>query len=387
MKKIVQKLTIARQQILAEYPFYGMLLMNLKFGLMDCETAFTDMERIVFDPDFIEILSLEELEFVMQHELLHCVLHHCTRGKGMNQELYNIACDIVVNSNILSSMGKTQMFVAGEEVMHLVPDGSEGCLYTAEQVYQMLVKELDFQGTGFAEGFGVCDCHDFWDEIEHGVLRENEWKEYLEEASSALAGSGQIPAGIRKILDDGKYQSKLDWRDILRDFLKLHADDFDYTYKMPDRRYLYMDMVYPGFYEMMNEEIDGIYFFADTSGSISTKMLTEILNEVKAALEQTEGLRGWLSFFDTKVYEAMEIDSVQSLEKVQPLGGGGTNFFEVFRYLKEIQKEKNPKAVVILTDGYASFPNEQAALGIPVLWIIGHSNVKPPWGRYVKYQE
>jgi predicted metal-dependent peptidase len=37
----------------------------------------------------------------MMHEILHVVLQHCLRGEDRDQERFNIACDIVVNSNIL----------------------------------------------------------------------------------------------------------------------------------------------------------------------------------------------------------------------------------------------------------------------------------------------
>lgn len=42
-----------------------------------------------------------------------------------------------------------------------------------------------------------------------------------------------------------------------------------------------------------------------------------------------------------------------------------------------------PIGIVVLTDGYAYFPKEEEACGVPVLWIIMDSNVQPPWGMSV----
>ena len=44
-----------------------------------------------------------------------------------------------------------------------------------------------------------------------------------------------------------------------------------------------------------------------------------------------------------------------------------------------------PLSIVILTDGYAPFPQESAARGIPVLWVIQNEpeRIKPPFGKTI----
>ena len=39
-----------------------------------------------------------------------------------------------------------------------------------------------------------------------------------------------------------------------------------------------------------------------------------------------------------------------------------------------------PKSVVILTDGYAPFPDKNKIIDIPVLWVINNLEVDPPYG-------
>ena len=91
------RLTLARNRILQEYPFYGRLLMRLSFGLAECETAYTDMRQIVFDPAFAGRLTDEELKFVLAHEYLHAGLGHYHRCQGREPYLWNVACDFVIN--------------------------------------------------------------------------------------------------------------------------------------------------------------------------------------------------------------------------------------------------------------------------------------------------
>ena len=126
VREISRRLSESRSCLLARYPFFGHLLLRMPFGLADCETAYTDMQRIVFDPDFAMRLPPQELQFVMLHELMHCVLRHCIRAAGFQPELFNIACDIVVNSFILEAIRADTFQIDGSEVMHLAPDGTEG---------------------------------------------------------------------------------------------------------------------------------------------------------------------------------------------------------------------------------------------------------------------
>lgn len=60
------------------------------------------------------------------------------------------------------------------------------------------------------------------------------------------------------------------------------------------------------------------------------------------------------------------------------IGGGGSNFDCIFRYVEKNMKDNLPATLVILTDGYSDFPDEKVAKGIPVLWLINNKNVNPP---------
>ena len=132
-------MTDARALLVRDNPFFGHLSMGLQLACAPCGTACTDGTRLIFDPDFAEKLTDREMQFVILHEVLHCVLEHCTRGRTLNSALFNISCDIVVNSTIFAMWGIESFSVAGEEPMHLAPNGKEGREYNAEEVYHMLI--------------------------------------------------------------------------------------------------------------------------------------------------------------------------------------------------------------------------------------------------------
>lgn len=150
---IVKRLQTARMDLMKTQPFYALLLMHLKFALdLTCETAYTDGERIAFNPDFLKELDDRELQFVLMHEVLHVVLQHCFRHQSdYETEAFDVACDIVVNSNIMHSFGddvrKITLRKYGE-LMHQTPDGQEGYLFSAEEVYKWVLAWMQQTGKG-----------------------------------------------------------------------------------------------------------------------------------------------------------------------------------------------------------------------------------------------
>ena len=70
---------------------------------------------------------------------------------------------------------------------------------------------------------------------------------------------------------------------------------------------------------------------------------------------------------------------MRELENVIPVGGGGTDFSCLFRYLDS--STLNPASIVIFTDGQGDFPDERAANNVPVLWLLSRDDVVVPWGH------
>ena len=129
-KEYIKRLLLSRMRILCNNGFYGLLFMHMIYSIDEnCETAATDGRRIFFGPKFLDELCDPELDFIMMHEILHVVLQHCLRQGDRDNEQFNIACDIVVNSNILLSENMNLKSITLKkygESMHLAPDGKEG---------------------------------------------------------------------------------------------------------------------------------------------------------------------------------------------------------------------------------------------------------------------
>ena len=376
MKEYQRRLLLARIRILTNYGFYGIMLENMAFGLdPGCDTAYTDGEKICFSPKFMESLSDMELDFVLMHEVMHVALKHCKRGLKYNQELFNIACDIVVNSNILKSKGMNldAIKVNGNISMHQI-EGKEGYLFTAEEVYEKLLKNGNIiPSLGF-------DDHSKWemdkereDDVNAKIIAIKDMEDRAHQ--NGKPGVGSIPFGVERLVKELK-ESRVNWRELLNEFIEFEIND--YTFLPPDRRYD-AEFFMPSFSEM-NENLEDVLFMVDTSGSMSIEEITLAYSEINGAIQAFDGrLKGLIGFFDAKVYEPISFDSSIDLTKIIPKGGGGTSFHNVFRYV--MQMENKPKYLIILTDGYATFPKEEEKGNIPLLWLLTNDEVKPPYGK------
>ena len=423
VREYMKRLLVARMRILCNHGFYGLLLMHMIYSIDEgAETAYTDGERIAFGPEFLDSLSNEELDFVMMHEILHVVLRHCLRGEERDHERYNIAADIVVNSNImLENGGKPSSITLSKygESMHIAPDGKEGHLYTAEEVYEMLPCSSGCGGgdgggqgikpkkgghddsvNGRAEkkqkerGDGMptperWDDHSAWGKFEEDSVMRDVWVKQFAETCEAITvrdpsnSRGTLPMFAQRMLEK-LMKPQTDWKSILNDFIQEEVND--YSFSPPDRRFQDSPFFLPDFNEKgKTDEVNDILFMIDTSGSISDKMMTAAYSEVKGAIDQYDGkLRGWLGFFDAAIIEPKPFSSFEEFIVIKPAGGGGTDFQIIFEYVAQHMEEKPPASIIILTDGYAPFPKEELANGIPVLWLINNEQVDPPWGKVAR---
>ena len=395
-------------RILCNHGFYGLLLMHMIYSIDEnLDTACTDGVRIAFGPDFLESLTDSELDFVMMHEILHVVLQHCIREDNREHEEFNIACDIVVNSNILleNNMSRNSITLKKYgESMHIAPDGKEGYEYTAEQVYNMLPKRKKKKGPsgdgGVATGrakqeatqenhkpIWTWDDHSRWGMYEEDATLRDVWVKRFEDAAEAISirspsnTRGLMPRFAKRILEELK-KPQTDWRVILNDFIQ--EEVVDYSFSPPDRRFDDNPFFLPDF-NGKDDMVENILFMIDTSGSMSDKMITAAYSEIKGAIDQFDGkLSGWLGFFDAAIIEPKPFANEEEFKIIRPAGGGGTDFQTIFEYVHKHMSDKPPASIIILTDGFAPFPQEKLAGGIPVLWLLNNDTVNPPWGKVAR---
>jgi len=397
-REVREKLITARVGLLLRASFFGNLATRLKLVNADewCSTAATDGRHFYYNSRFIDMLKPKEVEFLFGHEVLHCVYDHFGRRGDRDPMLFNVANDYAVN-------GDLKKHRVGEFIT------SVPCLYdskfegkSSEEIYDILYENaekinmsdlIDKLLDDHLDGEGDSDSDDDGDEkdgrgkkpklsAEERQKIKDEIKEAVLSAAAASDGAGNLPAGVKRLIQD-MTAPKMNWRELLRMQLESTIKS-DFTWMRASRRGWHMDAVMPG---MKNDELIDIAIGIDASGSIDERMLRDFLAETQGIMDQFQSYKIHIFTFDTGVYNPAQYnsDNLDSICDYEVKGGGGTDFDAIFNYLKEEQIE--PKRLVVFTDGYpfGSWGDENYA---DTVWIIhGNTTVVPPWGQYAYYEK
>jgi predicted metal-dependent peptidase len=368
--------------------FSGVFMIGKTEVVDNVGTACTNGRDVKYGRKFVDKLTEQELRGLILHENKHKAFRHLEIWKPLwkeNPRLANMACDYVINLMIYDSD------VEGKFVK--LPEG--GCFderfrgMDANTVYKILKQEQE-KGNGGDENEdgesgqgGGLDDHDW----ESGEQMSKEEKETLVRDVDQALRQGAILAGKmkgnvpREVTD--ALTPKVDWREVLREFVKsVCADRDESTWRRPARRWIGQDIYMPS---SISTAIGRITVAIDTSGSIDGEQISQFLGELKAICDtvKPEGID--LLYWDTAVcqhekYDRGEFDQI--LRSTKPRGGGGTDP----RCITEYMKAKNMKAecVVVLTDGYVG--TWGSGWPCPVLWGITTVGITAAVGKSVTIQ-
>jgi predicted metal-dependent peptidase len=393
-----EKLITARVGLLLRASFFGNLATRLKLVNADewCPTAATDGRNFYYNSRFVDSLKPKEVEFLFGHEVLHCVYDHMNRRGDRDPMLWNIADDYCVNADLKKHrVGEFITTVpclydskyeglAAEEVYDILYENAEK-INISDLVDQLLDDHMedegDNEGSGGKEGDTKGNGRPKLSQAEKDQIKD-EIKEAVLAAAAASDGAGNLPAGVKRLIQD-MTAPKMNWRELLRMQLESTIKS-DYTWMRNSRRGWHMDAVMPG---MQLDPMIDIAISIDTSGSIGEKMLKDFLSEVQGIMDSFPSYRIHIVSFDTNIYNPQQFDSenLDSICDYEPKGGGGTDFDCVFEYFKE--NEIEPKRHIMFTDGYpyGSWGDEQYC--DTVFIIHGNTTVVPPFGQHAYYEE
>jgi predicted metal-dependent peptidase len=381
-----------------KFALWSGILMLGKTSISDnVPTACTNGRDELYGRTFVDGLDDKELGFVVLHENLHKAFRHLFVWRKLYDEnplLANAACDYVINLMIVSADPNEQIVAIPRKngkVFGLLDSKYAGM--NAKQVFDLL-KQQQEEGGGGGEGedggHGGFDSHD-WDGAKE--LTDPERKELEREVDQALRqgviahqkihgkGAGGMGRELGDLLDP-----KVDWREMLREFVKSICNAKDASsWRRVNRRYLSGDTYMP---TLIGERVGRIAIGIDTSGSIGGEELNRFLSEVKSIAEDVHPQYVDLIYWDSVVaaheeYDEFTVPNIVSSTK--PAGGGGTDPTSMMTYLKE--KNIAPECIVMLTDGYVGeWGNEWNA---PILWAIcnGASDVYAPCGKTVHIED
>lgn len=393
-----EKLITARIALLLKAPFFGNLATRLQLVNADdwLTTAATDGRKFYYNSEFVNKLPQKQVEFLMGHEVLHVVYDHMGRRADRNPQLFNIAADYCVNADLLEQKigekitvvpilyDKKYMGMSAEQVYDLLMDQSQK-IDMKSLLDQLLDDHLDDADGDEGEGNGGEDS-----EGGNGggrpKLSKEEQRQIRDEIREAVlqaaeaAGAGNLPAGVKRMINS-LVNPQLNWRElILQQVQSLLKSDF--TWSRPNRKSQQLDAILPG--NNLATTID-VSVAIDASGSMSDKMLRDILSEVKGIMETFDDFKLEVWSFDTNIYshEKYTPDNIHDIDTYDMKGGGGTDFEANWDFMKENQIE--PKLFIMFTDGYpgGSWGDENYC---DTLFVIhGTTSIEAPFGTTAYY--
>ena len=401
---VADRIIVARVGLLLRHPFFGNMATRLIVKNCDdwCPTAATDGKHLYYNTQFFNAMSNKEIEFVIAHEILHCVFDHITRREDRIPVLHNIACDYIVNNTLVrDKIGEMVKIVQCYQDFKY--DG-----WMSEAVYDDLFKQAEEKGQEYLEALGdLLDEHVDWEKESEGsneskgggkegkgegrpTYTKEELKKIRDEvkenmlSSAQAAGAGNTPAEVQRIIKE-LTEPKMNWRELLRQQIQSTIRN-DYTFSRPSRKGWHTGAILPGMNFM--DTID-VAIGLDMSGSIGDHQAKDFLGEIKGIMEEYKDYNIKLWTFDTAVYNEQDFsaDGGEDLLSYDIQGGGGTDFMTNWEYMKE--HNITPKKFIMFTDGYpfGSWGDEDYCETVFIIHGHHDKNTKAPFGVTAHYEE
>lgn len=349
----IDNLSKARARLVLSQPFFGTLAMGTPFEISNkVPTAATDMRKVYFNPDFIEKLTIDQLIFLIVHEILHIAFAHGVRKHGRDHMIWNMAGDYAINQ------------IAKDDGFKVLDDALIDPQYkdmSADEIYDKLLQDAEEnpQGGGSGEGGEGDDDGppmggigedvldpDVKSQAEGEALRR-EIQGRVAQAANAARMAGKLSAGLERLIDD-IINPGLPWEEMLRDYMTRYVDDEE---NWGVRNGRIRDFYIPA---RKSEATGTGVVIGDTSGSITPEVLSMIAgcaSEISTDLNPEELRVVWA---DTEVCHEETFEPGDPIE-LHPAGWGGTDMRVP---LKHVEKY-DPEFVILVTDGYTPWPDQE----------------------------
>lgn len=377
-----------RTALVLDQPFFGALTLRLKvIEDPSCETSWTDGVSLAYNPAYLATISDLELRGVLGQAVLHAANGHCWRMGDRDPALWDKACDYVIDPIVLDA----GMLLPGKP-----PVDPRFKRASVEEAYAVLAQERRDaskdskpkdgrqggksgaspgksgrpgghpqpsaanapQGNQSQDGASSCvEVRQY--RADDQPLQEAEWKVAVQQAAKAAQMRGDLPGNLQGMIRQA-VEPVVDWRAVLHRFAQ-QASSTDYSFSMPNRRYLHMGLYLPALHE---PAVGDAVFVRDSSGSVFDETQAQFDAEILAVNDSLRPRRLVVMDCDTRVTQIQVFERGEPVDLLPVRGGGGTAFTDPFRRIS--REEVNPAFVVYLTDTFGTYPDEEPPY--PVLW-------------------
>lgn len=330
----------------------------------EVKTAACCNTSILLNPMFFGSLDEKSRCALLLHEVWHIARLHVLRCKGRRVNTWNMACDIVINNDLI----KQGYDIAN---MHGCYDfGVDGL--TEEEIYAIL-HDGDDDDDDLSESIKEPDLLS----DDGDPMNQRDAVNLVATSMDKLPGNNTFDTLRQYVIDS--ITPKLSWKKILHKYMLALSKDDEYSFNRPNRRYT--DIYLPSI-KVSESKLDKVCCYLDISGSIDNKQITCFKNMVKDLKKKFNPKLLEVYAFDVRVYPVVTFTDSDNFKEFTVTGGGGTCYDEV--QINILQR--HPDIGIIFTDLYAD------AMGpvrnIPIVWLVPpcHNNVVPDVGIKVEIE-
>jgi predicted metal-dependent peptidase len=379
-------LELARDEILMSFRFLDRSLMELKTEMRPGIEGVSSSDSVMYyDPVYILKASQRDFRYparILFHVLLHHIFAHPFTGERTDAVLWDLACDIAVESVIadLHEPCITLDADLGTAGMLRVLREDIGPL-SAEKVYKYFRKNplTPSRVLEYERAFKK-DEHDLWHSSSEGeiVISEEEWKKIARQVLAEIRNfseKGTAAESLERNLSEGA-AVKYDYTRLLEHFvvmgenLHLSDDEFDYIYYTYGlEKYNGMPFIEPLEYRD-EKRIRDFVIAIDTSASCSGETVRKFIRHTFDLLKKSESFFRKINVHivqcdsevksDDRITDIGELD--RFLEGMKLFGGGATDFRPVFSYVNELRENRefdDLRGMIYFTDGYGIYPEKK----------------------------
>jgi predicted metal-dependent peptidase len=381
----------AKTALVLDHPFFATLL--LRRPLIESKSVPTcgvdARGQVYYNPEWVEQFKVEQLVFILAHEVMHMVYQHVPRVGDRDKQIWNIAGDAVINDLLKESkVGEWPGQGVDYPPMDVGGVMTRAMDRTADAVYNELMQKVSQNGgRGKGKGQGSQGCgHDTGnigdDLIEGEQLSpdeaqavEAEIRMAVAQAAQAAKVAGNMPGALAKIIAE-LLEVKTPWYEILEKYMTDLVKG-DYSWARPNKRYTSAGFYLPshGTVPKMGEVVVQI----DVSGSISRQELNYYNGHLKRIISQCNPEKVHVLYTDTQVQRHDIFECGQEVD-LEFYSGGGTDMPAGFAYCE--QENIDPEVFVCLTDGYTGWGSKPA---FDVVWCIS-SKQEAPYGTNIHFE-
>ncbi len=420
-KKIAAEIIqMSKNKLLVNMRFMDMALNQFRMSPRPDLTPFSACDGDVYVYDPVHILKAYMLDENLPirnflHSVLHCVFKHFYVNTLVDQTMWDLACDIAVESaindlelsflNITKAKEQVQFFDLFKNKVKNVSAEKIYRYFLDEKLSDHLVEKLSLLFKG--------DDHVLWYLTEtqkkkmnlyasHGeavkplsnmLLLLQGWADIALRMQTELEvfmlqgkGAGLLTQNLREV-----NRERYDYSEFLKKFavraemMKLNPDEFDYNfYTYGFALYENMPLIEPLEYREV-KRIREFVIAIDTSGSTSGSLVQTFVQKTYNILKSTESFFSKINLHiiqcDAEIQEDVKITTQQEfdayLKQMQLHGLGGTDFRPVFAYVNHLVDKRefdNLKGLIYFTDGYGSFPQKMPSYDTAFVFVEDEQN-------------